>query len=1048
MRSIITTHRAWKHTLVVLSVMVMATPEIRPQSESKAGSWLIFPRFSAYQYQSSGIAIFNPGDTEARVELAVKQWNGGLVSTAANPKAVIIPPRGQIAKTAGELFGAQVFFDASLEIKSETPGLVTYYQAFDSSLTFMDGAEAAKASTSLVFPVIPGSGEGASEISFRNPNPKSTAVELKLWSFTGRLLGRTVIQVPANGIYRNYPELMFPDQAALADASHMTAVSKPVNLFSQAQSVMGTSLFLGFSSTAAPSGFYDIAALNALPATETPAAGAFPHFRTGGAHASTLSIANVETAAIEVTVTAVSKDGAALGTRTLNLNASGGVRARLEEIITSLGSEAHEGWLLIQATGRVAAALIYGPANGAALAALPMQPAPKMELAFPHFAQIDGIFTEIALANPTSETSYVDLYVITPGGQTAARASVTVGSMELTRFRLNEMVPEIGKQAGGVIYITASEPIFAQASIGSERGDWLSGIAPQSLDTAFYPAALEKFAVTGRVLLNDLPAEGFVVVLSGPSGGLAQTDKNGIYAFAGLQPGKYSVTVDQPGFEFMPAQANLEITTASQRLDFYGYTAADGILVQPSAIRARSKDVTVFIYGKDFNGTSEAYIGPVRLHTTFIEPTQLTAIVPSFLLESPSRLNLYVATNPDSDDLRLSQPCPIFVYADRPVLREVLTGEDIPEGTPGATIVLHGSGFLQGATVKVNGKSDGIQAIVTDEETMLAYLPPKYLAQGGIYPVTVQNPYPANTESNIQLLTVYFPAPAVQGILPAMALARLESGSPPLEIEVRGSGFRLGALVLFNRKPLVTNYCDGECQSTRLYAIVPPDMLRESGFAEIAVQNPVPSMGCTQTAYLRIEGLQPTINSVLPGAPTALDLPFKYSMPIVIRGTNFGPQTQVRVYKAGASPLPKFVDGVEWVSSTQLTYFLNIEYQTSLGEWNVEVANPSPGGGQSEAVSFLIAEGSFVANPFLISLSPQTVAAGYPAFTLTISGTNLKPGAIVYFDSRPLAANVVNSRQIKVEVPSSLIQSPGHFEIYVSNPDNGGTSNRLYMDIR
>ncbi len=44
---------------------------------------------------------------------------------------------------------------------------------------------------------------------------------------------------------------------------------------------------------------------------------------------------------------------------------------------------------------------------------------------------------------------------------------------------------------------------------------------------------------------------------------------------------------------------------------------------------------------------------------------------------------------------------------------------------------------------------------MVDDAQIVADLPAQYFTRGGIFPVTVQNPYPANVESNVQLLTVY-----------------------------------------------------------------------------------------------------------------------------------------------------------------------------------------------------------------------------------------------------------------------------------------------------
>ncbi|MBM3790137.1 MAG: hypothetical protein FJW35_07265, partial [Acidobacteria bacterium] len=719
--------------LVALAISAMLAATLWAQGAGPSESYFIFPRFLSYQYQSTGIAVFNPGVRDATVRLTLRRWDGALVTTVPNPVEITVPARGQTARTAGELFGDTAYFDASLELWSPTPGLVAYYQAFDSQGTFIDGADAPASSMDLVFPVIPGPSEGAAEIDLMNPNPRSTAVELKAYSFGGAVLGKATVQVPAGGAYRSYPEDIFPAGTNLSGVSHIRATSKPANMLTQAQTVMGTSLFAGFSSYAPPGSFVDVAALNALPLAQAGNSNAVPYFRIGSDFASVLSLANLESSSNDVTLTAIANDGSALAIRRITLGANAGHRGPLQSILTGLGAE-QEGWLLIQAAGRVTGALIYGRTDGASLAAVPLQPSPKLDFVFPQVVQSDSFYTELALVNPTPNTCYANVYVIGADGLTAAFNQVIVAPSKRASLRIGEIVPEVGQRAGGSIYVTAGEPLFAVASIWSEDGNLLSSFIPQQLGVSFYPAPLNSFAVTGRVTVNDLPAPGFVVILSGPSGGTAATDAFGYYAFTELLPGRYSMAVDQFGFEFIPTQAHFEIKGSSYRQNFQGYTAENSIVVQPSAIPAGSSDTTLQIFGNGFDSTSTAFVGNVRLQTAFIDSNRLEAVLPAFLVQTAARMEILVVTGPDGAAPRASRPHPIVAFLDRPELDKVQTPGNIAEGSPGASITLSGSGFLQNAKVKINGRSDGIQANWIDEGTIIAAVPGSYLQQGGIYP--------------------------------------------------------------------------------------------------------------------------------------------------------------------------------------------------------------------------------------------------------------------------------------------------------------------------
>jgi len=1036
--------------LALCLILALPMAGLRAQTECPTGSCILFPRFFAAEFESTGIAVFNPSNYPADVTF------GFVASVDVEPFSVLVtsvetvPARGQIAKTAGELFPDNPIIDSPLVISSPTPGIVAYYQTFDSQFSFIDGAGEPLESTSLIFPVMPSANEGIAEITLYNPGERDTTVELNLRSFAGELLGAAKIVIPAGAFYRNLAHNAFPG-ANFSVASHITAISKAVNLFSQSHPVSGTSLFAGFSSYAPRGAFVDLAALNALSITQISTSGVMPFFRSGDQNASILSLANVEPAAVDVTITAISNNGSTLSSQSYNLGPHGGLRGLVQDVLPSLGSAPREGWVLIQATGRVTGAMIFGRSDSAGLAALPMQKSPMLEFVIPQVVQGGGSETEITLANATPNTSYVEFFVVGADGVTVAHNKLTVGPSKRISLPLDRIVPEVTEQSGGYIYVYASEPVFASAAIWTKGGQLLSSFTPQTVTVPFYPAPLTQFAVTGLITLNDRPAPGMRVLLSGPGDPItAVADISGHYAFSKLAPGEYSMSVDQFGFEFIPAQVDFELTTASKRQDFQGFMGTEAILVQPAAIPVGDEDVTATIFGKDFNETSQAFADSVTLQTIFVDSTQLQAVIPGFLLSGPLHFEVFVVTNDGLPNRRVSQSYPVVAFLDRPVLSSIRTEGDIMEGNPGTNVTLRGSGFLEGAIVKVNGSSEGIQVNFQGERQLVVFIPASYFAQGGVYPVTVVNPFPSNVESGVQLLTVNYPAPAVEGVVPGAIPVRLAVGAPPIKLDVFGFGFRRGAIVLFDNTPLVTTYCENDafCLATHLFATVPSELLQESGFASIAVQNPAPSLASSQAVFVEIRGLQPTITSVVPGSASLLDSPFNYSIPIVVNGTNFGPQTQIRIYKVGSQDLPDFSDPNQVLSSNQILDTLNVSYLEALGEWRVEVANPPPGGGRSDAVSFIIDSGSLVSNPFLVSLTPNMVAAGGPSFTMILNGTNFKSGAYVLFYTTPLVTTVISDKQLRAEVPASLIQTGGRIPIRVINPDSGGTSNLLFLEIR
>jgi hypothetical protein len=418
------------------------------------------------------------------------------------------------------------------------------------------------------------------------------------------------------------------------------------------------------------------------------------------------------------------------------------------------------------------------------------------------------------------------------------------------------------------------------------------------------------------------------------------------------------------------------------------------------------------------------------------------------MLTTPARFSIWVATGG-----LVTQNFSFAAYQSVPTL----TGLDVAgqppqifEGGPGVTLTLYGTGFLPGLVAKVNGSSQGIEVTVVDSTKALAAVPGSYFINGGIYPVSVQNSDPSNTESNIQLLTVYYPSPEVQTISPNQVAVRLEPGLGPVPIEIFGFGFKRGAVALFENQPLSTSYCetDAYCLSTHLYASIPASLLRESGYARIAVRNPTPTLGDSGIQTLEIRGLEPTITSILPGSAVIRAIPPEFDMPIVVSGTNFGPQILTRIYQVGTDPIPDFSSTsiTSIFSTNQMLATIRVKYPDALGAWILEVCNPGPGGGTS-ATQFVILQDSFEGNPFIASMSPTEVAAGGPGFALTMWGTNFQSGAQVQFYTTLLPATVIGN-VIMVDIPAYLIRTAGKFPISVINPGTGGSSNRLYLNVQ
>lgn len=72
--------------------------------------------------------------------------------------------------------------------------------------------------------------------------------------------------------------------------------------------------------------------------------------------------------------------------------------------------------------------------------------------------------------------------------------------------------------------------------------------------------------------------------------------------------------------------------------------------------------------------------------------------------------------------------------------------------------------------------------------------------------------------------------------------------------------------------------------------------------------------------------------------------------------------------------------------------------------------------------------------PVVLTLSPQSVTAGNPTFTLTVNGTGFAVSSTVEINGIVLQTTFVNSTQLTAVVPASFLQALGFLQVSVVNP--------------
>src|SRR5258708_13963597 len=137
-------------------------------------------------------------------------------------------------------------------------------------------------------------------------------------------------------------------------------------------------------------------------------------------------------------------------------------------------------------------------------------------------------------------------------------------------------------------------------------------------------------------------------------------------------------------------------------------------------------------------------------------------------------------------------------------------------------------------------------------------------------------------------------------------------------------------------------------------------------------------------------------------------------------------------------------------SATSITVTLPNTDLTTAGVFPIDLFTPQPGGGPDTNPSppnLTITQANNPV-PTITTLSPPTSAAGGPAFTLPVDGTNFVNTSTVNFAGAARTTTFVSATQLTAAILASDIATAGTPAVTVTNPAPGrGTSNSVAFTV-
>jgi hypothetical protein len=179
----------------------------------------------------------------------------------------------------------------------------------------------------------------------------------------------------------------------------------------------------------------------------------------------------------------------------------------------------------------------------------------------------------------------------------------------------------------------------------------------------------------------------------------------------------------------------------------------------------------------------------------------------------------------------------------------------------------------------------------------------------------------------------------------------------------------------------------------------------------------------------------PTVTSLSPSSATAGGAAFT----LTVNGSNFVDNSVVRWNGSDRA--------TTCLRGTQLIASITASDIASAGPVAVTVFTPTPGGGASNSVTFIINPPDNPV-PTLASLAPSSATAGGSGFTLTVNGTNFVSGSVVRWGGVDRTTSFGSSTQLTASITAADIATAGTVAVTVFNPTpGGGTSSSLSFAI-
>jgi len=306
-------------------------------------------------------------------------------------------------------------------------------------------------------------------------------------------------------------------------------------------------------------------------------------------------------------------------------------------------------------------------------------------------------------------------------------------------------------------------------------------------------------------------------------------------------------------------------------------------------------------------------------------------------------LVVFLATLLSSCEEQLNYPTPQI---------KSMAPTSILAGQPGFTLTVTGGNFTPSSYVLWNNSPR--TTIFGTTTTLTAQIFATDIQNAGQAFVEVSTPQPGGgttTELTFTINPGPSPVPNISGLSPAGVFA----GNGSFTLTVMGTNFASLGIVTVNGNPRSTAFVD----TTTVQAAILDSDVAQAGTLQIAITNPVPNGGGSNSFPFTVKNPAPGIGSLSPTSFTA----GAASGTLTVTGTGFVPTSVVNINGAPRT--------TSFASATSVTVALSSGDLAAAGINTVTVVNPMPGGGSSPSVTFAVNPTAIAGLPVILDLAPD-----------------------------------------------------------------------------